>query len=511
MSPRIWPRPLHRAGIWCVLVALVVLGAVFEQTSHARRPVPVPDVSDVAQIGAATFGAPTEARRDRSAPVASALDAASVTWFCGGAPAQDTTLVLTNRAPGPASAILTATTSSGHPVSRTVRVQGRSSRGVAMSFAGKGTLGVIIEALHGGLAASQRVAGGGTATTASCATSSADSWFFAGGDTERGAGEKLVLFNPFADLATADVAFLTPNGFRHPQATQGLAVPGHTVVVVDVAKVQNRRSGLGSTVTTRAGRLVVWRNQTFDGSGPKLSDGSPPHGSSVALGLSAPLTRFTLPGAVAGEGAVPRIILANPGASNSKVRISFAVDDPAKNGQPSADTVDLASGAVKILGADQLRQVGSGVPFSVSGRVLSGGAVVAELWFDGAAPAKGHGSFAAPAFPFATRTWLAPVGLSAPTLDQLGIQSVARAARLRIWVIDGGHRLSVDLPAASRTVPASGRITVDLASALKAHPGAAVEVHSSAPVVVSRLQTGADAHGLVSSPAVAVAGEFVDP
>lgn len=510
-SSTLGPGPVQRIGVLVVLVALVVVGTVVDRPSTDRRPQRIPDQADLAQIGAASFTRPALALRNRSMPVAAPLGAASTTWFCGGAPAGATTLVLTNRASFARKVQITTVTADTRRRTRQVPVPARATQEVSLGFAGTTAVAAIVESRHGGVVAQQRVTGGDSQTIAACATAASTSWYFAGGDTQKGATEVIALFNPFDDLATADVTFLTPDGFRRPQATQGLAVPGRSVVLVDVGAVQNRRSDLGAAVTTRAGRLVAWRHQVFDGSGPKVGGGAPPRGVSLALGSPTPLTRFALPTASTGQGVEPRILIANPGATSSTVRLSFAVDDPATNGQPPAATVDLLAGAVEVLGTEQLQQIPPGVAFTVSGRVVTGGAVVAELWFDGAEPASGHGSSATPGIGLSATTWIAPVGLALPVLDQLGVHSAGKSARIRAWVIVDGRRQRVALAGQPSVVPASGRITIDLASVSKAHPGAAVELTSTAPVTVSRLQTGPDDRGLVSFPAIPVAGSLADP
>ena len=493
----------RRLLVAVVLLVVVVAMAVFDAPSPLRRPVPVSAAEDQPQIGAVALTEPNAAARARSIPVASPLRAASSTWFCGGgaptgATASATSLLLANRGPQPVTATITATSTAKRNKVSTVVVPARSTELAKLDVGTKGTVGAVVESRGGGLVVNQRIGGGRKVTVAPCATSSSTSWFFAGGDTQRGSSEHLVLFNPFDDLATADVTFVTPDGFRRPQTTQGLPVPGRSVLVVDAATVQNRRSELASAVTTRAGRLVVWRTQTFAGSGPELPEAFAPFGVSVALGATSALTHFALPTAATGDGVVPRVVIANLGTVDSTVRLSFDPDDPARNGQPPDATVKVPAGTVHLLGAAQLRQVPAGVPFTVSGTVTRGGPVVAELWMDGAEPAKGHGSTAATAIPVSATSWVVPIGLGAPSLDLLGISGGGRAATFRVEVLDRGRTTvlrGADLP---RRVGAGGRVTIDLVEALKGRRGAAVVVTSSAPVVVSRLQTGADANGFVS-------------
>ncbi len=503
------PTRMHRAGVVALLVVCIVVAAVVDGPSRERTPVRIPDQVTVDPIGAATFADPSRTLRDRSIPVAAARGAASVTWFCGGGPVRGTTVVLTNRSDQPRRAQVSATVSDGPVVVRDVDLPASSSVDLPAGFAGDdGTFAATIEARHGDVIATQRVTGEDSVTTAACATASSESWYFAEGDTGRGATETIALFNPFDELATVDVTFLTEEGFRRPQATQGLAVPGRTVVAVDIGAVQDRRTDLGAAVTTRAGRVVAWRHQRFDGSGEDLPAGAPPRGVSVALGQPVPLTRFALPGAVAGEGVNPRIVIANPGAEPSTVQLHFSLDDPAENGEPPDTTVELLSGAVEVIEGDALRSVPEGVAFSVTGRVVDGGAVVAELWLDGAEPALGHGAFATVGSGLAAPEWVAPVGLVDPVIDQLGVQAVADDVRLELsWFADGRvHDIDTDL-----VVPAGERGTVDLAGILGDDAGATVLVRANGPVVVSRLQTGPGEKGLVSWLAVPVAGGFVDP
>lgn len=506
---------LQRVVVAVVLVVLVMAMTVFDSPSPLRRPVAVSITGDQPQIGAMALPVPNAALRARSIPTASPLGAASSTWFCGGgaptgAATLATSLQLTNRSARAVTATITATSSEGQNKASTVVVPARTTVPAKLEVGTKGTVAAVVESRGGGLVVNQRIGAGREVTVAACATSSSASWYFAGGDTQRGASEHLVLFNPFDDLATADVTFVTQDGFRQPQATQGLPVPGRSVVVVDAASVQNRRSDLASAISTRAGRLVVWRTQTFDGTGPKLPQAFAPVGVSVALGATSALTHFALPTAATGEGVVPRVIIANLGTVDSTVRLSFDPDDPASNGQPPDATMKVAAGSVSQLGAAQLRQMPSGVPFTVSGTVTGGGPVVAELWLDGADPAKGHGASAAPAIPVSSTSWVVPVGLASPSLDLLGVSGAGRAATIRVAVVEGGHltRLrGIDVP---RTVTADGRVTLDLQKLLVGHAGAAVLVTSTAPIVVSRLQAGADANGFVSMSGLP-AGPFALP
>lgn len=507
----------RRVALLVGLVVLAVLAAVLGQPSKARHPIRVGNGDAPLQLGARVLVAPDAAARHAATPVASRLGAVSTTWFCGGGSPSSTGglsthLILVNRSADATTATIDFVSSSGRRHTTRVDVAGRTATSVDATGVGDaGSVAAVVEARGGGLVVSQRIGAGDTVTVAASATASSESWFFSGGDTQKGSSEQLVLFNPFDDLATADVSFLTADGFRHPQETQGLPVSARSLLVVDVAKVQNRRKDLASMVTTRAGRLVVWRAQQFDGSGPSLPAAFPPSGVSVSLGTSTALDHFVLPTAVTGQGVVTRIVLSNPGTVDATVRLGFEPDDPSTNGQPPNSSTKVSVGSVVVLGSARLRQIPAGVPFTVTGEVTKGGPVVAELWLDGAEPAKGHGTSAATAIPVAARQWVAPNGLRNPSLDQLGITAPANGATFTVSVVDGGRSTRVAGASVPRRVAAGGRVTVDLSAALAAHPGATVEVRASAPVVVSRLQAGQSARGLVTMAALPVEGTFSVP
>ena len=506
----------RRSVLLVVLVVVVALAAIFDNPSTARRPAGAVVDAPQFQIGVTALPSPDAPTRAHAMPVASPLTSASTTWFCGGGSgkADDPlalSLLLTNRAATASATTITVRGETGASKVRKVALPGHDTLKVALSdVLSAPWVAAVVESVGGGVVVDQRLGNADDATVAHCASGSSATWYFASGDTERGSTEKLVLFNPFQNLVTADVSFLTADGLRQPQSVQGIPVPAGSVKVIDVADIENRRSDLAAMVTTRMGRLVVWRAQAFDGSGPVIDGAFPPSGTSSTLGAPAALSHFMLPTSVTGKGVATRLILANPGTQDSTVRLTIVPDDPATNGQPSPITVTVASGSVRVLGTKELQQVPAGVPFTIRGKA-AGGPVVAELWLDGADPAVGHGSFATAAVPVSAPKWVVLSGLNAPALDQLGVVAPDRAATFKLRAVDKGRVFAVSIPKASSRVAAGGRISLDLVALLADHPGATLEVTADAPVVVSRLQAGANHRGLVSATALPVAGGFALP
>ncbi len=124
--------------------------------------------------------------------------------------------------------------------------------------------------------------------------------------------------------------------------------------------------------------------------------------------------------------------------------------------------------------------------------------MAAEAWLDAAEPAKGVGAYSTPALPVTATHWLAPVGLAGAPLDQLGVQTFDKAATIQIWMIHEGRRQRLSGSSLPQKLTARSHATLDLATLLAKYPGVTVEVRASAPVVVSRVQAGKDAKGLVS-------------
>ena len=169
----------------------------------------------------------------------------------------------------------------------------------------------LVEVRGGGVSVDREVTGPNGYDAGPCASSSSDHWYFAAGNTLRGANEYLALFNPYPDDASVDMTFMTEQGPRAPRRLQAFPVPGRSLRVVhlNTARV-NRHSPLAAQVVARSGRLVVDRLQVFDGTGDPVGSGQrgipqtdPPRGLTVATGVTRPVTAWVFPtgGKLAGQ------------------------------------------------------------------------------------------------------------------------------------------------------------------------------------------------------------------
>lgn len=483
------------------IVGLLVVAGVVDRRPRATRSEPSPPVTDAGNGGAVALSAPTAGDAVLLGPTASASGSLSTTWYCAGGPSGQgdggrTTLVLANRSPVTSRAQVTVFGNGVATQRRVVQVLGSSRLELSLTSILKApTTGAVIEGTGGGLAVAQRLTTPSGADATPCTTRASSQWYFADGSTAEGATQTITLFNPFPDPVTADVSFLTVDGYRQPPPFSGVPVPPGSVVSLDVAKVQNRRASLATIVSTRTGRLIAASTQAYDGTGPKGTNGSSPSGMSFTLGAPRALSTFVFPLGLISKGLGARVAVANPGRTDSTVRLDITLDDPAVNGQPPPMTLHIPATSTVQLGPKALRQIPAGIPFTVHGRVLSGGPVTSELTLDGTDPAKGHGTTTMQASPVLATDWVLPAGLERPSSDVLTVVSPGSVATISITAIDAGRRILLTSGTLPR-VPKGGITTLDLHKLLGTRSGATVVVHASVPVAVARLQSGHDAQGL---------------
>lgn len=492
----------RRVVVMSVLAAMLVAAALVGERNDGVSVQLAPPATEVSDQVA---GPPTPTATDIDAvvPTASHAGAFSTTWYCVGGtatldPPGPAVLELTNRGAAEVTARISAVGSDGTKVERSVSVGASATLDQPVGdLLAAPFVSAVIESRGADLSVAQRFATPADSGLSQCATRASTQWYFAGGSTDRGANEQLVVFNPFPDPATVDVTYFLSDGLRRPEKAQGIPVPGHATVVVRVGDTQDRVLMLGAAVTTRTGRVVAARVQTFDGTGEVGPTGQPAKGTSVTLGVPWAMRSFVLPDMLFAEGVSTQIVVTNPGPDDSTVRLDLTLDQPELNGQPTPITVDVPAHSWKLLGPTELRQLPPGVPFSARGTVTSGGPVVAEAWRLAVEPAPVRGVSFAAAVPVAATDWVLPLTPPVAIGDRLTVVSVGKQAKFTLSVIADGRRRSLSLPStAPQGVGAGGRVSVDLSALLIDHPDAVVLVHADAPVIVARSWALPDALGV---------------
>ena len=459
------------------------------------------------------------------APVAPDADALGSTWYCAagtgeeGGPA-DHRVVIANVGDEPVDVVLTVVpgaalgaapdaTAATEPVVEELTIEPRSREVLPLrALLEAPFVGAIVEAGRGEVVVEHSVGGGSPDLDAApCASSSSPTWYVPAATTTRGATAQLVLFNPFPDDAVIDITFVTDEGQRSPEAFSGFIVPGRRVTVVDIGEIISLHPNVSTTIVARAGRLVVERLQSFDG-----SDG--PAGIAVTPAAPEPAPVWHFPDGLVDEGITEVVTVYNPTDDPAEVDVEVNLDpspDPSQavSAAPFSQTV-APHGYVQIdVGADG-RPVGEtatddtttddtatdGAPIgrvppgrghSITVRSQNGVPVVAEQWIRSDAPAARTGFSATLGSPVVATRWLAAAGtanadvseylvLMNPAAEGIARVSVAAASPTQQLVISGLEDVEV---------PAQGRVAIDLGQYLNRDELLLV-IDASAPIVAER-------------------------
>ncbi len=482
-----------------VIVGLLVIGGLLDR------------------VGA---GRPAAANPGPAAPVAAPASALSSSWFCAGASTQKGssttgTLVIANAKAQPLTATITLVPSQDwkgaapQPMSVTVPPFARQS--VPESFAGSAAgLGAIVDLDGGAAAVEQQVSGSLGTATSPCATSGSRTWYFPTGTTLRDATDSVSLLNPYPGVAIVDLSFVTDQGQEAPGDFQAVAVPGRSLVVMNLGDHLRRREHIATTVTASAGRIVAWQTQvitppesgtpvvaqTLSGSVQNASDDpAPPVGGiTLSLGAPSPVTRWWWPDGVAGQGVSEQYVIVNPGPTAAQLRLTLNLDNGGSEGLP----VSVGPSSVVAVNTNSEAQIPQGVAHSATLVSLNGVPVVAERSVSATTPSPRNGIGVLLGGRMTSTQWLLAGGQVRSTLDEwVEVQNPGTSpVSTSISQLSGAP-----IPGLARVaVPAGGRLAVQVA----AHAGPSLDnglvVRASGPVVVER-----DLYGTSGTPGVALA------
>jgi len=444
--------------------------------------------------------APGEATPVLSGPTVPAPDAVSTAWYCAegtGSPGQraNETIWIANLGDRAARADVTVMPGGdAEPSSRRVTVPEHGQLSVPVSSvvsaaeqAGEAGIitgpGVVVE-VFGGRAIVEHEIDGQTEGQADvavgpCAREPGHDWYFAAGTTERGAEQRLSLFNPFADDAILNLSFATDTGLVAPTDLQSLVVPRRSRVTVPLANFVRRQAQVAAHVHVRTGRVVAEQSLEF------TSENETRRGLTLSLGSNAPALSWTLPGVVSEDGASHAIYVANFDAAATEVEIAPRFEDQ-NTVAPSRVAIAGRSTALVDLGP----RVASGATFDVQVRATRGVPVVAEQLGSWRPPAGATGAATTLGSPLPARGWAFSLGRL--ELDDRATISVFNPgpddAAVRLLVYESGG----DRPAEQRElgVRAGKQGTFDVGE-LAIPTDRVLVVRADVPVVAARRILGA--------------------
>lgn len=458
------------------------------------------------------------------ARAAASLDGTSTAlWFCTGPTANLTgiderTVEVVGISASPTEGRVTVVDETGRAVERAFRIDpgDRLEISPGQFVSGAMFAGVTVEVRGGAAVVGQTVIGPTGVDRRPCTTRAANSWVVPWSTTARPGNRAWVLLhNPFRAAAVADLRFVGDIGRRETLDSQGIVVPGRSVVAYDVTERIADSAAVSATIDVRLGRVVVTRLQASDGSGPGAT-----RGLDLAPGVSELATRVFIPGVGTGavlagsSGAGTSVVVVNTGVETVEAEVVVRTGEEATGLEPWRLVLRAGQRHVVELDAGRLDGIGA---FGVEVRTLDGrpiaASVVQRFAGDGVSVAGGSstsgsaegGLAVRPAAVVAARGWVVDLDdRYGATADVLAVMNPASAgiATIEVKVLAG---TAPDGVVRSMELAPGTQISFDLASG----PPVVLAVESTVPVIASvhnRTDVGATA-----SLAVAVAGTEARP
>lgn len=350
-----------------LIVAMVLVAAV--AIDQIRTPDPVPPVLELAFEQEALLLDPP---------------AASAVWFCpfgsvDGVATQHVVRIANHGERTATRAEVTLLTEDGAGPALSVEVAPFTLERVVLDDLGTfDASGVMVELIGGNAAVSHELTTPQGAAEATCTTSAADIWTFAGGSTEAGAALRFVVMNPFPEDAVIDIDLRTPIRSRQPDVFRAAVVPGRSVRVIELDEVIAAEAVVSTTITVTQGDVVVERLQTFDG-----VDG--PSGAALQLGTPGASVERWFPAGRLHRGGDTHIVVANPGDTVAEVDVILHPLDPGETARLGLIPLELDVPPGRVVSRDiraVLDGLGVALPFDVGIEVRAANGVpfVAERW-----------------------------------------------------------------------------------------------------------------------------------
>ncbi|HRW37746.1 MAG TPA: DUF5719 family protein, partial [Aquihabitans sp.] len=348
-------------------------------------------------------------------------------------------------------------------------------------------VGAVVDVRGGRVAVDREVSGPLGYDAAPCATTAADRWYVPSGSTRRGSELYLSLTNPFPDAASVEVSFATDRGTRTPRSLRRFSVPGRSVRVVSVADLVTERAEVAATVRVRAGRVVVDRVQTSDGEGDPIpiegTEATTPAPKGLVSTPASPVRapRWIVPSARTGTGVRTQIAVANPSGRDARVDVLLRYQEPERYAELAPVELTVRAGGEEVVDLAAITDLAADANVWVDVRSLDEVPIVVERTTAYADPSQVRGVATALGSPAAATRWLVTQAGSSRSRNGavLVTNPGARPAAIRAYSLESGVRR--ELPAASVTVPAGDRRSLDLSEAGAA---ASIIVEADTGVVV---------------------------
>jgi len=200
----------------------------------------------------------------------------------------------------------------GRRVAQTLVVPALGARSLRPDLLLQGNSFALAAQVDGGGVVAEEVTSGRTAEVP-CSSAGVNSWYASGLDTLVGSSAQVSIYNPTATPAVMDVTTISSTGFAAPAAYQGLSVPAHALVQLDLAKVVVNASNVAVRVNVLRGSVVVVGVQRSG------------HVVSLDPGATDTTTQSWFARVTTAKGAIAQLRLANPGSQAANVTVNVTL------------------------------------------------------------------------------------------------------------------------------------------------------------------------------------------
>jgi hypothetical protein len=173
--------------------------------------------------------------------------------------------------------------------------------------------GVAVQIGGGGVVGEEII--GTNRSQVPCVAQGIRHWYGTGFDTTVGSSAYLSLYNPTGTSAVLNTTIFTAGGFSAPQSFQGLSVPAHTQMQVNLGSQVVNISNIGVAVNVLRGSLDIVGVQNSNGI------------VSLDQGETSLVTSATYPDVTTGNHTAESILVANPGAKVAQVSVGVTLGD----------------------------------------------------------------------------------------------------------------------------------------------------------------------------------------
>jgi hypothetical protein len=212
------------------------------------------------------------------------------------------------------SLALSVVSNDGHSYTSTLELAAHASQSIQPSVLDQGDDFAVAVQVSGGGVVGEEVAGSDRAE-APCVTEGVTSWFASGFETQVGSSAEVSVYNPTATAAVFNTSIYTGTGFSAPQSFQGVSVPAHAEVELDLGTQVVSTSDIGVGIRVLRGALVFTGVQVVHGT------------LSFDQGSTSASRDSWFPDVTTAAAATATLDVANPGSRPATVSVAVALGE----------------------------------------------------------------------------------------------------------------------------------------------------------------------------------------